>query len=132
MALQDIHADPRRLKTPLLRDGAGFKAISWDEAIDRVATALHGIREAHGDGAVAFYQGNPVVHNYGSLLYGHFFSRSLGRASRFSATSIDQLPAMLASYLMFGHQLLIPFRTSTAPATCWCSAPTPGPPTVAS
>ena len=34
--------------------------------------------------------------------------RRLRTRSRYSATSVDQLPHMLASYLMFGHQLLLP------------------------
>jgi anaerobic selenocysteine-containing dehydrogenase len=48
------------------------------------------------------------VHNYGSALFGQVFIRSLGTRSRFSATSVDQLPQMLAALLMFGHQLLLP------------------------
>jgi anaerobic selenocysteine-containing dehydrogenase len=32
----------------------------------------------------------------------------LGSKNRFSATSCDQLPLMMASYFMFGHQLLFP------------------------
>src|SRR5206468_12325729 len=36
------------------------------------------------------------------------FSRALGTHTRFSATSVDQLPAMLAALQMFGHQLLLP------------------------
>ena len=36
------------------------------------------------------------------------FLRTLGSKNRFSATSCDQLPLMMASYLMFGHQLLFP------------------------
>ena len=66
------------------------------------------IQRAHGRNAVAVYQGNPIVHNHGALLFGQLFQRSLGSRSRYSATSVDQLPHMLASLLMFGHQLLLP------------------------
>jgi anaerobic selenocysteine-containing dehydrogenase len=48
------------------------------------------------------------VHNYGALLGGQVFARALRTRSLFSATSVDQLPHMLASLLMFGHQLLLP------------------------
>jgi anaerobic selenocysteine-containing dehydrogenase len=54
------------------------------------------------------YQGNPVVHNYGALIFGQVFARTLGSHSNFSATSVDQLPQMLAGLLMYGHQLLMP------------------------
>ena len=36
------------------------------------------------------------------------FSRAMGTRARFSATSVDQLPQMLAALQMFGHQLLLP------------------------
>jgi anaerobic selenocysteine-containing dehydrogenase len=54
------------------------------------------------------YLGNPTVHNLGAMLFNAFFLRALRTKSRFSATSVDQLPHMLAAYLMFGHQLLLP------------------------
>jgi anaerobic selenocysteine-containing dehydrogenase len=57
---------------------------------------------------VALYQGNPTVHNHGAILFGRHFARSLASRSRYSATSVDQLPQMLAALLMFGHQLLLP------------------------
>ena len=39
-------------------------------------------------------EGNPVVHNHGAILFGQLFQRSLGSRSRYSATSVDQLPRM--------------------------------------
>src|SRR5206468_2988116 len=36
------------------------------------------------------------------------FSRALGTHTRYSATSVDQLPHMLAALEMFGHQVLLP------------------------
>jgi len=72
------------------------------------AERLAAVQAAHGRQAVAVYQGNPTVHNYGSILFGQLFVRSLGTHNLYSATSVDQLPQMLASLLMFGHQLLLP------------------------
>ncbi|HEY5908499.1 MAG TPA: molybdopterin dinucleotide binding domain-containing protein, partial [Vicinamibacteria bacterium] len=43
-----------------------------------------------------------------TMLYAPTLFRALRTKNRFSATSVDQLPHMLASYLMFGHQLLLP------------------------
>lgn len=40
--------------------------------------------------------------------YGRPFLKALGTRSRFSATSVDQLPHQLAAMLMFGHQFLLP------------------------
>ncbi|HEU4884116.1 MAG TPA: molybdopterin-dependent oxidoreductase [Longimicrobium sp.] len=108
VALGDVHADPDRLRQPIRRTAGGWQPVSWDEALDEVAVRLRAVQRAHGRDAVAVYQGNPTVHNYGSLLYAPGFIRALGTRNRFSATSVDQLPHHLAAYYMFGHQLLIP------------------------
>ncbi len=108
VALKDLQEDPDRLRRPLLRSGDSFREIPWDEAFDRVARELRTVQKRHGQNAVATYLGNPTVHNSGALLYGPPFIRALHTKNRFSATSVDQLPHMLAAYLMFGHQLLLP------------------------
>ena len=108
VALQDLHHDPDWLRRPLRRRGTDFEEISWDDAIDETAARLHEIQRSHGRSAVAMYQGNPVVHNHGALIFGQLFARTLGSHSNFSATSVDQLPQMLAGFLMYGHQLLMP------------------------
>ncbi|MDP3498818.1 MAG: molybdopterin-dependent oxidoreductase [Myxococcales bacterium] len=107
-ALKDLHEDPDRLKQPMRRDGTQWKTIGWDEALDETATRLHDVQTRHGRNAVATYLGNPTTHNTGALLFGPSFLRALGTRSRFSATSVDQLPHMLAAHWMFGHQLLLP------------------------
>ena len=108
VALGDVHADPDRLRQPMRRTPGGWQAIGWDEALDEAATRLREVQRAHGRDAVAVYQGNPTVHNYGTLLYAPGFIRALGTRNRFSATSVDQLPHHLAAYFMFGHFLLLP------------------------
>jgi anaerobic selenocysteine-containing dehydrogenase len=108
VALQDIHADPDRLRWPVRRTQNGWQRIGWAEALDETAERLRAVQREHGRDAVAVYLGNPTVHNYGSLLYGPGFVRALRTKNRFSATSVDQLPHQLVAYWMFGHQLLIP------------------------
>jgi anaerobic selenocysteine-containing dehydrogenase len=108
VALQDLHEDPDRLRTPLARRGGSWVPVSWEEAFAEASERLADVRRAHGRNAVAVYQGNPTVHNHGALIYAQLFVQALGTRSRYSATSVDQLPHMLASLLMFGHQLLLP------------------------
>jgi anaerobic selenocysteine-containing dehydrogenase len=107
-ALGDLHDDPDRLRRPLRRRGTAWTEIGWDEAFDEVAERIRQVRRQHGRHAVAVYQGNPTVHNYGSITHGQLFFRSLGTRHHYSATSLDQLPHMLASLAMFGHQVLLP------------------------
>ena len=108
MGLKDIHEDPDRLRAPQRRVGDRWVDVPWDEALDEAATRLSAVAREHGKDAVALYQGNPTVHNYGSMIGGQLLSRSLGTRARYSATSVDQLPHMLAALEMFGHQLLLP------------------------
>lgn len=108
-ALRDVHADPDRVTQPLRRVGPDrFVPVSWPEALDEAATRIAEIQKRHGKSAVALYLGNPTVHSYSALVAVPLVGKALGTRARFSATSVDQLPHMLASLTMFGHQLLLP------------------------
>lgn len=108
MALKDVHEDPDRLRTPQRRIGDRWQSVPWEEALDEVALRIGEIQDRYGRDSVAIYQGNPMVHNYGAALYGQIFQQILRSRNRFSATSVDQLPHMLAALEMFGHQLSMP------------------------
>jgi anaerobic selenocysteine-containing dehydrogenase len=108
VALKDLHQDPDRLRKPLRRTATGWQEIGWDEALDLAADKLVAVAQAHGPNSVASYYGNPNVHNYGSMTHGPRALGPLKSRSRFSATSVDQLPHQLLAYWMYGHQLLVP------------------------
>ncbi len=108
VALQDIQNDPDRLHQPMLRVGSEWQPIAWEDAFALVAERLSGIQARHGQNAVAVYQGNPSVHNYGLMTHSNYFLGLLKTRNRFSATSVDQLPHHLTSHLMYGHGLLLP------------------------
>ena len=112
VAIADIHADPDRLRRPVKRVGEGtdaqWVAIGWDEALDLVADGLARAINEHGRDAVGIYLGNPNVHSLGSMTHGPAMVRTFRTRNKFSATSVDQLPAQLLSFLMYGHQLLLP------------------------
>ena len=107
-ALADLHADPDRLRRPVRRAGDRWEELGWDEALDLVATRLRETRATHGADAIAVYQGNPTAHNLGLMTFGQLALRTLGTKNMYSATSLDQLPHMLAALTMFGNQFLMP------------------------
>lgn len=107
-ALGDIHDDPDRLRRPIVRTADGWVEVSWEDAFDLVGRRLREVRRAHGRDSVAVYQGNPSAHNFGLLTMGQLLFRGLRTHSLFSASSLDQLPQMVASYLMLGHQWMLP------------------------
>ena len=108
VALQDIQNDPDRLRQPMRRIGSQWQPIEWQAAFDLVAERLLDIQQRHGQNAVAVYQGNPSVHNYGLMTHSNYFLGLLKTRNRYSATSVDQLPHHLSSYLMYGHGFLLP------------------------
>ena len=108
VALPDLHEDPDRLRRPVRRTADGWREVGWDEALDLVATRLAAAVNDHGRDALGLYLGNPNVHSLGSLTHGTALVKSFRTRNKYSATSVDQLPAQLLAYLMHGHQLLLP------------------------
>ena len=106
-ALADLHHDPDRLTRPVVKRDGRFVKVGWDEAFDLVGRRLRAIRGEHGKDALGVYYGNPTAHNLGLLVFGVPLFRSLGTKNVYAATSVDQLPHMLAGLLMFGHQALL-------------------------
>lgn len=108
LALKDIYEDSDRLRGPVRRVGGEWREIGWDEAFDEAASRLSDIQERYGRDAVAVYQGNPTVHNLGTILNSRELLKALKTRNNFSATSVDQLPHHFASWTMLGHPFLIP------------------------
>jgi anaerobic selenocysteine-containing dehydrogenase len=108
VAIADLHEDPDRLRTPLLRGaGAELRPASWAEAYAYVAERLGPLMEQHGRDAVAVYIGNPAAHGLAPLLYGRALLKALGTRSIYSASTVDQRPKEIANALMYGAGLSV-------------------------
>ncbi len=108
VALQDIYEDPDRLKKPIKKTTEGWQEISWKEAFDLVEAGIKSVQKQHGMDAIGIYNGNPNVHNLGSMLFSNRFLKPIKTKNRFSATSVDQLPHHFVSQLMIGHSFMLP------------------------
>ncbi|MCD9188306.1 MAG: molybdopterin oxidoreductase family protein [Pyrinomonadaceae bacterium] len=108
LALKEIYVDKNRLKSPVKRFGEDWREISWEDAFAEIAEKIGEIQTKFGRNAVAVYQGNPSVHNFGTLLNSGLLLKSLKTQNNFSATSVDQLPHHFAAWTMLGHPLLMP------------------------
>ncbi|HEV3376560.1 MAG TPA: molybdopterin oxidoreductase family protein [Thermoleophilaceae bacterium] len=106
--LKQLHEDPDRLTTPLVRRDGELVEATWDEAFDEIDRRLSPLLAEHGRDAVAVYLGNPIVHNLSGVLYGPAFLRALGSRNIYSASTVDQMPKQVSSGLMFGTMLSIP------------------------
>ena len=103
VALQDLQNDPNRLRKPIRKTANGWEEISWNDALNEAASRIKALQQKYGNDSVGLYVGNPTAHNHGALLMLALFIQALNTHSRFSATSCDQLPHMLACLKMFGH-----------------------------
>jgi anaerobic selenocysteine-containing dehydrogenase len=106
--LKQLHDDPDRLTTPLVRRDGQLVEASWDEAFEEIDRRVSPLLAEHGRDSVAVYVGNPMAHNLSFLLYGPAFIRALGSKNVYTASTVDQMPKQVSSGLMFGTMLSVP------------------------
>lgn len=107
-ALAELHEDPDRLRTPLVRQDGVLVPATWDEALAAVERGLAPILATHGRDAIALYLGNPNVHTLAGQLYIRALLQTLRTKSLFTASTLDQMPKHVACGLMFGDADAIP------------------------
>jgi anaerobic selenocysteine-containing dehydrogenase len=108
VALKDLHEDPDRLRTPLVKRNGKFVPASWEEAFDEIERRITPILAAQGRDAVALSLGNPGAHKMGLLLYGPKLRKAIGSRNMFSASTLDQMPRHVVSGLLYGNLLSVP------------------------
>ena len=108
IAHQDLFNDPDRLRRPVRKKGSEWEEVSWEEALEEAGRSLAEVQRKYGRDALALYYGNPIGHNYGSLLCLVPFVKGFRTKNVYSATSVDQLTRMLVSLLVFGNQAVLP------------------------
>ena len=106
--LKQLHEDPDRLTTPLIRRGGELVEASWDEAFEEIDRRLSPVLAEHGRNSVAVYIGNPNAHNLSALVHGPVWLRALGTQNIYSASTVDQMPKQVSAGLMFGTMLSVP------------------------
>jgi len=100
--LKQLHDDPDRLRSPLVKRDGRHVEVTWPEAWDEIAGRLGEIMATHGREAVGVYLGNPGAHSLSLMLYNRLLLQALGTRRRFSASTVDQMPKQVAAGYMFG------------------------------
>lgn len=108
VSLKDLHEDPDRLRTPLIKRNGSFVEATWDEAFSEIEQRLLPLRGEHGADAIATVVGNPTSHKTGLMMYFPRLVKALGTRNLFSASTLDQMPKQLSVGLMFGSWLSFP------------------------
>ena len=106
--LKQLHEDPDWLRAPVVKDGDGWKEVTWDEAFAAVEEGLTKVWDTHGRNAVALYLGNPSVHHMSGALYLRPVIQSFNTRNLCSASTVDQMPKHVSSGLMFGDPGAMP------------------------
>jgi anaerobic selenocysteine-containing dehydrogenase len=107
-SLKDLHEDPDRLRTPLIKRDGQFVEATWDEAFAEIERRLPPILKEYGPDSVASVVGNPTSHKFGLMMYFPRLAKALGTRNLFSASTLDQMPKQLSVGLMFGNWLSVP------------------------
>ncbi|NNE59015.1 MAG: molybdopterin-dependent oxidoreductase, partial [Hellea sp.] len=105
-AIPDLQNDPDRLRKPMKRTGNNWEEISWEQAFAEIAEKLDAVKA--GPKVPAVYLGNPNAHNYATNFYMRGFLKMWGSKGIYSATTLDQIPHMIAQKWVYGHNALYP------------------------
>lgn len=108
VALKDLHEDPDRVRTPLIKRNGVFEQATWDEAWAEIGRRLPPILQTHGRNAAGLVIGNPAAHKIGLLTYMPRLAKALGTHNLFTAATLDQIPRHVCSGLLFGHWMSVP------------------------
>jgi anaerobic selenocysteine-containing dehydrogenase len=104
----DLHHDPDRLRTPLIRRNGQLEEATWDEAFAEIDRRLEGFFDEHGRQSLALLLGNPIVHHLATSLYVRPLVLSAGTLNLYSASTLDQMPQHLVSGLLWGDSNVFP------------------------
>jgi len=107
-SLGHLHHDPDRLRAPLVREGAEWREVTWDEAFARCEELLAPVLAEDGPAAATVYIGNPTVHNYSLSRFSGALVAFSGIPVTWSAGTVDQWPKNLVCAQLFGNPWTIP------------------------
>lgn len=101
LASPEVHYSYERLHYPLKKVNGDFKRISWDEALDFIATRLNYIKERYGPEALAtFYGHSQFVKDPIGLV--RLWAQAYGTSNICDAGSICAVNRMITGHVTFG------------------------------
>ncbi|GAA4811990.1 molybdopterin-dependent oxidoreductase [Nocardioides caeni] len=107
-AIGELHADPDRLRRPMLKRDGVHVEVTWEEAYDEIARRLPPLIAERGSNAVALYFGNPTAHNLAGALYLRPLVKAIGTTNVYSAGTVDQIPKMFVTGHLYGDVATLP------------------------
>src|ERR1700758_5503200 len=102
VSLAALHADPDRIRSPLIKVDGQWQEVSWNAAFRRCTELMTPVIRKHGIGAVTAYTGNPLAHSFSLARYAGVLLGMSGMPITYSPGTVDQWPKNLSSHLMYG------------------------------
>lgn len=107
-SLKYQHVDPDRVLHPLKKENGDWREVSWDEALGDIASRIADMRKRYGPDSLAVYAGDGTTHSYETLFAIAAFVLGLGIKNMYTANSMDALPRLFASMLLYGNSGILP------------------------
>lgn len=119
----DMLDSPRRINYPLKRTGergsGAWKRVSWDEALDDIASRLAQLRDAYGPGTLASMIGGPHT----SFWPLHRFMSNFGSPNNMGIGQICWNPRIWMDAITFGWTIEIDITDQTQTLIIWGTNP---------
>ena len=111
--LGELHHDPDRLRTPLVRRDGELVEATWDEAFEAIAAGMGRVFETHGRESLGLMLGNPITHHLAPAFYVAPVVGHVGHAKSTVPRPLTKCPS--TSFQAFSGVIRTPsrFRIST-------------------
>jgi formate dehydrogenase len=109
-AMVEITQDPERITQPLRRVGGPgeFEPVSWDEALDDIATRLRELVDRNGPSTFATHAGNPSAYDACGNVGLNGLREAIGSPWAYGINGDDGAAFVAAAGLQFGSTALLP------------------------
>ncbi|MGH8991469.1 MAG: molybdopterin-containing oxidoreductase family protein [Acidimicrobiia bacterium] len=108
-ALPELHHDPERLDTPLVRDAAGvMREMGPGAALDDLAGRLSDLAARHGPGVIGAYRATHWAFDCNGRALAERFFRALPTPQLYSAVTVDAPNKTLVPDLITGAPFIFP------------------------
>src|SRR5262249_32515454 len=99
---EQYRTHPARIRSPMKRLGDRYVPVTYETAIEEIATSLIRIRNEFGPDAIGDYLGNPGGFNVGNATFHAAFMAAICTSNSFSVGSVDQNAFHVAAEAVFG------------------------------
>lgn len=102
--------DPARLDHPLRKTASGWKRISWDDALDEIASRLAKVKATEGAQALAVYQGRALL-QFIKMGWPRRFLNLYGSPNLVRNDHMCSYPSEISEHLTYGAPTIYGFES---------------------